>query len=245
MSQPDTARLLIACDDQPGIVAAVAGVLAEHGAIMDQFDPDKKVAMVIDEWGAWLKPEPGRNPGWLRQQNSLRDAILASVTLNGFARHADRLRMSNIAQMVNVIQSMVLTDGAMMVLTPTYHVYRMYVPFQDAQLIPLTIDAGTYRQGDVALPRVDAMAARATDGSLWVALTNVDPKEELSFDLAVMGLKAASAEGQQLTADAVNSVNSFDSPQAVVPKAYRSIAVAGKLPIRLPAKSVTVIRLMP
>ncbi|NWK95905.1 hypothetical protein DM806_09500 [Sphingobium lactosutens] len=104
---------------------AMENMLAEHGAIMGQFDPDQKVAMVIDDWGAWLKPEPGRNPDWLRQQNSLRDAILASVTPNGFARHADRVRMSNIAQMVNAIQSMELTDGPEMVLTPTYHAYRM------------------------------------------------------------------------------------------------------------------------
>ena len=142
---------------------------------MDKYDPEKKIALVVDEWGAWYAPLPGSTPGFLAQQNSLRDAILAALNLNIFARHADRVRMANIAQMVNVLQAMILTDKEKMVLTPTYHVFRMYVPFQDATFVPVTFDAGTYTHGDITLPRVDAIAAKDAAGKLWLALTNIDP----------------------------------------------------------------------
>ena len=122
---------------------------------MDKYDPEKKVALVVDEWGAWYAPLPGSNPGFLVQQNSLRDAVLAALNLNIFARHADRVRMANIAQMVNVLQAMIITDKEKMVLTPTYHVFRMYVPFQDATFVPVTFEAGTYTSGNV-----DAAARR-------------------------------------------------------------------------------------
>ena len=119
------------------------GLINKHSAIMDKYDPDKKVALVVDEWGGWYAPMPGSNPGFLVQQNSLRDAILAALNLNIFARHADRVRGANIAQMINVLQAMIITDNEKMVLTPTYYVFKMYVPFQDATLVPVTFDAGT------------------------------------------------------------------------------------------------------
>ena len=110
---------------------------------MDRYDPEKKIALVVDEWGVWLAPTPGTNPGFLEQQNSVRDAVIASLNINTFARHADRVRMANIAQMVNVLQAMILTDRARMILTPTYHVFRMYLPFQDATSIPVSFAAGS------------------------------------------------------------------------------------------------------
>ena len=118
------------------------GLVTRHSAIMDKYDPEKKIALVVDEWGAWYAPLPGSTQGFLVQQNSLRDAILASLNLNIFARHADRVRMANIAQMVNVLQAMILTDKEKMVLTPTYHVFRMYVPFQDATFVPRHVRRG-------------------------------------------------------------------------------------------------------
>ena len=114
-------------------------LVIKHSAIMDKFDPQKNVALVVDEWGGWYAPLPGSNPGFLVQQNSLRDAILAALNLNIFARHADRVRIANIAQMVNVLQAMVVTDKDKMVLTPTYHVFKMYVPFQDATFVPVDV----------------------------------------------------------------------------------------------------------
>ena len=147
--------------------------LRKHEAVMDKYDPEKKVALVVDEWGAWHAALPGTNPSFLVQQNSMRDAILASLNLNIFARHASRVRMSNIAQMINVLQAMILTDKEKMVVTPTYYVYKMYVPFQDATFVPMTFDPGTYTQGSVSLPRVDALAARDASGKLWVEITNL------------------------------------------------------------------------
>src|SRR5216110_1616452 len=149
-------------------------LVEKHSAIMDKYDPEKKVALVVDEWGGWYAPLPGSNPGFLAQQNSLRDAVLAALNLNIFARHADRVRMANIAQMINVLQAMVLTDKEKLVLTPTYHVFRMYVPFQDATFVPVRLEAGSYTHGDVTLPRLDCIAARDASGKVWLAVTNVD-----------------------------------------------------------------------
>lgn len=220
-------------------------LLAENTAIMDKYDPKKEVGLVIDEWGAWLKPLPGTNPMFLRQQNSLRDGLLAAVNLNIFARHADRVRMTNIAQMVNVIQSMILTDGAKMVLTPTYHVYRMYVPFQDATLIPLQVDGGTYRFDKITLPRVDAIAARAKDGSVWIAAINLDPHAAADFSVRLSGLTFARAEGEVLTGARVDAINQFDVPAEVSPAPFAAQASGGALPLRLAPKSLTVMRLLP
>src|SRR5438132_12358789 len=145
------------------------GLVSKHSAIMDKYDPEKKVALVVDEWGGWYAPLPGSNPGFLVQQNSMRDAILAALNLNIFARHADRVRMANIAQMINVLQAMIITDKEKMVLTPTYHVFKMYAPSQDATFLPVTLDAGTYTYENISLPRVDAIEANEPNGELWLA----------------------------------------------------------------------------
>ena len=217
--------------------------VAKQSAIMDKYDPDKKIALFVDEWGIWTDPNPGSNPGFLQQQNTLRDAVLAALNLNIFMRHADRVRGTNIAQMINVLQAMVLTDGPKMVLTPTYHVYRMYVPFQDAALVPVNFDAGTYRNGDVAVPRVDAVAARDTAGHLWLALTNVDPREPTTMIVSIAGVAAHTAAGEVLTAPAVDSHNTFERPNTVRPMPFRGSISGGKLRFDLPARSVAVVRL--
>src|SRR5271167_4935953 len=173
-------------------------LIAKHSAIMDKYDPQKKVALVVDEWGAWYAPLPGSNPGFLVQQNSLRDAILAAMNINIFARHADRVRGANIAQMINVLQAMILTDHEKMVLTPTYYIYKMYVPFQDSTFVPVTFDARSYKHGDFTLPRVDAMAAKSKDGKLWLEITNVDPHQAAEVELTVTGINAKSAVGETL-----------------------------------------------
>jgi alpha-L-arabinofuranosidase len=217
------------------------GLISKHSAIMDKYDPQKRVALVVDEWGAWYAPLPGSNPGFLYQQNSQRDAVLAALNLNIFARHSDRVRMANIAQMVNVLQAMILTDKEKMVLTPTYHVFKLYVPFQDATFVPVTFDAGTYTQGDITLPRVDAVAAKGTDGRLWLALTNVDPNRPAEVEASVSGINAKTASGETLTAPKVDSINTFEAPNTVAPKAVTAKVQGGKLTLRLEPKSVTVI----
>lgn len=216
-------------------------LINKHSTIMDKYDPQKKVAVVVDEWGAWYAPLPGTNPGFLVQQNSLRDAILAALNLNTFARHADRVRGANIAQMVNVLQAMVMTDKEKMVLTPTYYVFRMYVPFQDATFVPLAFDAGTYTHGNIRLPRMDAIAAKDTAGNLWLAIANIDPNQPIEIEASLAGITARSAGGQTLTAPKVDSVNTFDAPNTVVPKPVSAKLQGSKLTLKLEPKSVTVI----
>jgi len=220
---------------------AMEGLIAKHSAIMDKYDPQKKIALIVDEWGSWYAPLPGSNPGFLVQQNSMRDAILAALNLNIFARHADRVRGANIAQMINVLQSMIMTDKEKMVLTPTYHVFKMYVPFQDATFVPVTFNAGTYTQGDIVLPRVDAIAAKDRSGKLWLELTNLDPNQAVEIALSLSGITAKSAVGETVTAPKVDSVNTFEAPNTVRPKPISAQVQGGKLKLRLEPKSVTVI----
>ena len=216
-------------------------LITKHSAIMDKYDPEKKMALVVDEWGGWYAPLPGSNPGFLVQQNSLRDAVLAALNLNIFARHADRVRMANIAQMINVLQAMILTDKEKMVLTPTYYVYKMYVPFQDATFVPVTFDAGTYTHDGITLPRIDAIAAKDKTGKLWLAITNVDPNQPAEIEVSLAGINAKSANGETLTSSKVDSVNTFDAPNTIVPKPVSAKAQDGKLTLELGTKSVTVI----
>ncbi len=220
-------------------------LIATHSAIMDKYDPDKKIALAVDEWGGWYAPLPGSNPGFLVQQNSLRDAILAALNVNIFARHADRVRMANIAQMINVLQAMIITDQEKMILTPTYHVFRMYVPFQDATFVPVTFESGFYTHGDIALPRVDAIAAKDRAGMLWLSITNLDPNRPAQIEATVAGLTPASAAGDTLTAARVDSVNTFDAPKTVAPRAVSAAVQNGRISIQVEPKSVTVLSVRP
>jgi alpha-N-arabinofuranosidase len=216
-------------------------LIAKHSTIMDKYDPQKKIALVVDEWGAWYAPLPGTDPGFLVQQNSLRDAILAALNLNIFARHADRVRIANIAQMINVLQAMIMTDKEKMVLTPTYYVYKMYVPFQDATFVPVAFNAGAYMHGDMSLPRVDAIAAKDATGKVWLAITNLDPNQSVEIEATLNGNTAKSAFGETLTAPKVDSVNTFEAPNTVVPRRISTSVQDGKLTLKLEPKSVTVI----
>lgn len=228
------------------LIALVLGmddIINMHTRIMDEYDPKKYVALVVDEWGSWLKPDLNDNPMFLKQQNSLRDAITASLSLNIFARHADRIRMTNIAQMVNVIQSMILTEGEKMILTPTYHIYKLYAPFQDAKLIPLSLESGTYRNNNIELPKVDALAAVDKKGGIWLALTNIDPTSSTEIILQLDDSAISIAEGEVLTAARVDTVNTFDMPAAVTPQSVKFTKSNDKLTLKLPAKSVTVVNL--
>ncbi|HEX7856388.1 MAG TPA: alpha-L-arabinofuranosidase C-terminal domain-containing protein [Sphingobium sp.] len=218
------------------------GLIQKQSAIMDKYDPKKEVALSIDEWGVWLQPMPGTPPLYLKQQTSLRDAIVAAIHLNIFARHADRVRMANIAQMVNVLQGMILTDKEKMLLTPTYHVFRMYIPFQDATSLPVELGAGNYQFGLISVPRIDAIAARGKDGKVWLALTNIDPHAALDIEVGLPGISPKGATGETLTAPKIDSVNSFDALDTVVPVPLNAAALTGKLKLHLPPKSITVVQ---
>jgi len=220
-------------------------IIARHSAIMDKYDPKKEVALVVDEWGAWYAKLPGTPEGFLEQQNSLRDGILAALNINIFARHADRVRMANIAQMVNVLQAMVLTQKEKMVLTPTYHVFKMYVPFQDATSLPVSYDAlPDYVLGQYRVPSLSATAARGTDGKLYASVANLNPHEAAEISLTVAGAPLKRASAQVLTADAMNSHNTFAVPGAVQPKPFGGIVVRGDtLAFTLPARAIVMIAL--
>jgi alpha-L-arabinofuranosidase len=220
-------------------------LIATHSAIMDKYDPEKRIALVVDEWGAWYAPLPGSTPGFLVQQNSLRDAVLASLNLNIFARHADRVRMANIAQMVNVLQAMIITDREKMILTPTYHVFRMYVPFQDATFVPVALDGGRYTHGTITLPRADAIAAKDAAGTLWIAVTNIDPTHTLDVSARLTGIRASSATGEMLTAPAVDSINTFAAPMTVAPRPITAKMESDRVTVTVAPKSVTVIAVRP
>jgi alpha-N-arabinofuranosidase len=191
--------------------------------------------------GAWYAPLPGSQPGFLVQQNSLRDAILAALNLNIFARHADRVRGANIAQMINVLQAMILTDQEKMVLTPTYHVFKMYVPFQGATVVPVSLEAGSYVHGDVTLPRLDALAARDTAGQALAG--GHEPRSQPARDRRgkARGVTPKSAAGETLTAPKVDSVNGYDAPSTVAPKPFTARVQGSSLLLTLEPKSVTVI----
>ena len=207
--------------------------------VLGQNDPDGEFGFYIDEWGTWYDPEPGREPGFLYQQNTLRDALVAALSFNIFHKHDERVHMTNIAQMVNVLQAMILTEGPQMILTPTYHVYGMYKVFQDATSIPHEIQTGLYERGVLSVPAVTASAARGTDGKLYLALANLDPQNAAIVGLALAGAEAETAVGQLLTADAMDARNTFEAPNALQPTAFEADPDA----IELPPKSVVVVEL--
>lgn len=212
-------------------------LITKHEAMMDKHDPEKKVALYVDEWGTWYDQESGSTPGFLYQQNSLRDAEVAALTLNIFHRHTERVKMTNIAQMVNVLQAMILTDKGRMVLTPTYHVFDMYVPFQGATPYPADVKGPIYEKAGFKVPMVDVSAARGADGKLYLSLTNTDPNKAARVTTNLSG----NARGRILTGPAIDTHNTFDQPNAIQPAVYSARSSGGKLTLDLPAKSVVVV----
>ncbi|WP_028916287.1 alpha-L-arabinofuranosidase C-terminal domain-containing protein [Pseudoxanthomonas sp. J35] len=219
-------------------------LLRRHIEVMDKYDPENKVALYLDEWGTWYEAYPGTNPGFLQQQNSLRDALVAAIHFDAMSRYARRVKMANIAQMVNVLQAMILTRDEKMLLTPTYHVFEMYRPWQDATHLPLEIRAPTYTHGKVAVPAVHGSAVRAKDGDVYVALSNLDPDSAADVSIQVAGVQATTVSGRVLTAGAITAHNTFEQPETVKPTAFDGAVLSGgTLKVELPAKSVVVLRL--
>jgi len=219
-------------------------LITQNTAVMDKYDPEKKIGFAVDEWGTWYDPEPGREPGFLYQQNTLRDAVVAAINFNIFHRHADRVHMANIAQMVNVLQAMILTRGQQMVLTPTYHVFKMFRPFQDATFLPAVLQSPRYQLGSASVPAVSLSAARTSAGAVVVALINCDPNKAMPVSAVLAGVTATQASGDILTATAMDAHNNFDAPNAVHPVPFTGASLAGgKLSLTLPPKSVVVLTL--
>jgi alpha-N-arabinofuranosidase len=218
------------------------GIIARHAAIMDKYDPKKRVWLVVDEWGTWFDTEPGTNPGFLYQQNTLRDALVAALNINIFVKHADRVKMANIAQMINVLQAMILTRDDKMVLTPTYHVLEMFKSYQDATSLAIDLKSPGYNKDASTMPAVNASAVRDKDGRLHISLVNVDPNHAITITARFSGITPASVTGRLLTAPAINSHNTFERPTAVKPAAFTGAAIeSGTLKVVLPPKSVVML----
>lgn len=232
-----------------GMIQKLDAVLtsAENDAAKLRPDmPKKSVGLFIDEWGTWHKPTPGTNPGFLVQENTLRDTLVAAVSLNIFHKHADRVRMTAIAQMVNVLQAMIQTDGSKLLLTPTYYVYRMYRPFQDATSLPLEIDSGIYSYDKWAVAQVSASAARGKEGQILIALANLDPNRSADVEIALAGTANLEPAGELLTASAMDAHNSFAQTNLVRPVRFDAFKTDGKgIAAVLPPKSIVVLTFRP
>lgn len=220
-------------------------ILRKTGGMMDRYDPARRVGLIVDEWGTWFDVEPGTNPGFLYQQNTLRDALVAGITFNVFHDHAHRVHMANIAQTVNVLQAMVLTEGAKMVLTPTYHVFEMYKVHQDATLLPFHVAAADYSlNGKEKLPHISATASRNKAGKVHVSLVNLHHDADVELPVEVRGLAVTGATGSIITASALDTHNTFDKPNEIRPQAFTDFKVTKDgLVVKLPAKSVLTLEL--
>ncbi|HBX87348.1 MAG TPA: alpha-N-arabinofuranosidase [Marinilabiliaceae bacterium] len=214
-------------------------LITKHSEVMDKYDPDKRVGLLVDEWGIWTDVEPGTEPGHLFQQNSMRDALIASTTFDIFHRHSERVQMANIAQLVNVLQAMILTEGDKMILTPSYHVFKMYAVHQDANYIPVTIACEEYKFGEDVIPAISGTASKK-DGKVNVSLSNTNPHKSIkvTVDLGSGKVKKVN-EGTVLTANAFNAINKFDKPDEVSPKAFSKYKLSkNTLEITMPPLSV-------
>ena len=216
----------------------------KHSIIMDRYDPEKRVGLIVDEWGTWYKVEPGTNPGFLYQQNSLRDALVAGASLNIFNNHADRVKMSCIAQTVNVLQALILTEDEKMVLTPTYHVFDMYQVHQDASLLPLELKSGTYEFKGESIPAVSASASRDKDGRIHISLCNLDPNKSQDIVCELRGAKAKSVTGRILTSTDMTAHNTFNKPETLKPAEFKGARLESNLvKAALPHQSVVVLEI--
>ncbi len=221
-------------------------VLRNHEIIMDTYDPERKIDLLLDEWGTWFDVEPGTNPGHLFQQNTMRDALVAALSLNIFNKHTARLKMANIAQIVNVLQSMVLTSGERMLLTPTYHVFRMFNGHQDAEAVPVTFTCDTLQAPSGRLyPTLSVSASRQKDGALLITLANpcLDKEQKITLDLDARRPKTVSGE---ILHDAdIRAHNTFDNPGKVAPRVFRSCKISGRsVTLTLPPASVVAITVL-
>ena len=218
-------------------------LVEKHSRIMDRYDPQKKVALIVDEWGTWFDCEPGTNPGFLYQQNTLRDALVAGVSLNIFNNRSDRVRMTNIAQTVNVLQAPILTDGPKMLLTPTYHVYDMYKVHQDAALLDFAILSDDYTYGEDSLKQVSASVSRDKNGDISMTLCNIDPNRPAGISCYIDGIGGIrEVRGTVLTSGDMTAHNTFDRPDNVGPAEFAGFAAQdGRLTAELPPKSVVLL----
>lgn len=219
-------------------------LVTKHSTIMDKYDAAKRVALVVDEWGIWTNVEPGTNPGFLYQQNSLRDALVAATTLNIFNNHADRVRMANLAQTINVLQALILTEGNKMLLTPTYHVFDLYKAHQDAKLLPVKFTSPELVNGKNKIPALNISASKDSNQVVHMTLVNLDPTNAMHLNTVLNEVDWNKVEGQVLTSAKLTDVNSFTQPNTVKPVVFNGAKKVGnELVVDLPAQSIVLLTL--
>ncbi|MBW8349508.1 alpha-N-arabinofuranosidase [Bacillus sp. IITD106] len=219
-------------------------LITNHSTIMDKYDPAKRVGLIIDEWGTWFDPEPGTNPGFLYQQNTIRDALVAGIHFNIFHAHADRVQMANIAQTINVLQAMILTEGEKMLLTPTYHVFEMFKVHHDASLLSVESSFGKYELAGDTLPQATVSASKDAEGKIHISLCNLDHQNQsdIEIDLRGIDISSAAVSGRILTANKMNAHNTFEQPENVKPAEFTNVKKHEQsLSVTLPPMSVVVL----
>jgi alpha-L-arabinofuranosidase len=219
-------------------------LVTRHSAIMDKYDPRKRVALVVDEWGIWTDVEPGTNPGFLYQQNSLRDALIAGTTLNIFNNHCDRVKMANLAQSVNVLQALVLTEKEKMLLTPTYYVFDLYKVHQDAKLLRVNFTSPDYTSGDQKIPAINVSASRDSSGAIHITLVNLDPNKNIDISTNLSNMEWTNVTGRIVTSPNLTDINSFQNSNKIRATDFNGGRKEGNnLVVHLPAKSVVMLEL--
>lgn len=226
--------------DTMGAAQRMQTAVENHRAIMDRYDPEKKVGLVVDEWGTWFDVIPGTNPGFLYQQNTIRDAVSAVLTLHIFHNNCDRIVMANIAQMVNVLQAMILTEGDKIVLTPTYHLFRMMKGHMDSERLDVDYSAETYIAKDTQTPKY-SVSASERNGVMTISCVNttLDCDEDMILDIRDREISEVSAE--ILTSEDMHDANTFSEPDKVQPQVLSTTVKEGRISFKLPAKSVVVL----
>ena len=215
-----------------------------HKAVMDKYDAAKKIALAVDEWGGWYDVEPGTNGAFLFQQNTMRDAMIAGATLNIFNNHCDRVRMANLAQIINVLQAVILTKEEKMIVTPTYHVMEMYNVHQDALMLPVTLTSNDYTVGNEKLKAVSVSASKDKKGLTHISLVNIDAAKAQEVVINIEGAGFKLVSGRILTSDKLQNYNSFENPDKIKPVSFSGAALEGsKLKVTIPPFSVVVLEL--
>jgi alpha-N-arabinofuranosidase len=220
------------------------GTIEKAKKIMDKYDNKGRIGLFVDEWGTWWDAESGENPGFLYQQNTLRDAVVAGCFLNIFNQHCDRVRMANIAQTNNVLQAMIMTKGKKMIVTPTYYVFEMYKVHQGAKFLPSDIVCNPYKSGSETLAGLTASASKDKSGQIHISICNLNPETPAKLECSVEGFQVQKAAGRMLTAEVMNAHNTFEKPDAVMPAEFKGMEVKdGKILATVPSKSVVVLAL--
>ncbi|NHN25018.1 alpha-N-arabinofuranosidase [Flavobacterium jejuense] len=216
----------------------------KHSAIMDKYDPKKEIALVVDEWGAWYDPEPNQKQSILYQQNTMRDALIAGLDLNIFNNHAARVKMANLAQTVNVLQAIILTEGDKMILTPTYHVMNLYKVHQEATLLPLKVTCNDYVFNNEKLPALSVSASIDKNNKTHLSIVNIDSKKEQDIKIDLSTKKYKSIKGTILTSKQINDFNSFSNPNVITPKPFSDFKKKNKeVNLTIPPFSIIVLEL--